>query len=302
MQEVSKQYNIGVIVARFQVDELHEAHVELIQHVKQKHRKVIVFLGLSPLKCTQENPLDFEARKQMLLCTFPDINVLYIADQMHDDVWSNTLDQQIRHLVGPTQTVCLYGGRDSFISRYSGKYDTQELLQEVFTSGSARRKELSVSVKANPAFRHGVIWATQNRYPVCYPTVDVAVLDEQRSRILLGRKKDEKKYRLIGGFVEPGHTLEQTVRKEVMEEAGIEVNGIQYVSSFVIDDWRYRGEVDNITTSLFTALYTFGKPTPGDDIYEVRWFDISNSLLDDVVDGHKMLLAAVLHIAAQQIP
>jgi bifunctional NMN adenylyltransferase/nudix hydrolase len=281
------------------VDALHKAHTDLIQHVRSKHRKVIVFLGTSPLKTTKENPLDFEARKQMILAIFPDINVLYITDTMQDDIWSANLDSQIKCVVGPSQSVELYGGRDSFLSRYSGKHHTTELMQEVVISGSGRRRELSSRVNDSQEFRHGVIWATQNQYAKCQPTVDVAILDETQSKILLGRKRDEAKFRLIGGYIEAGHTAEQTARKDVTEEAGIEINGIQYVSSFVVDDWRYKEESDKITTFLFTAQYTFGKPTPGDDIYEVQWFPISNELLNDVVDTHKMLIAAVLHVVAQ---
>ena len=40
--------DVGIIVGRFQVDELHDAHVDLIQYVFDQHPKVIIFLGLSP--------------------------------------------------------------------------------------------------------------------------------------------------------------------------------------------------------------------------------------------------------------
>lgn len=295
MKEVQKDpTDVGVIIGRFQIDALHEAHIDLIQHVQQRHKKVIIFLGLSPAKCTVNNPLDFEARKQMIQDKFPDINILYIKDTKHDDVWSNNLDGQIKDITGPNQTVTLYGGRDSFIKHYSGQYGTAELMQEVFTSGTARRRELSNKVKADPAFRHGVIWSTQNQYPKCFPTVDIAILTEDNKRILLGRKKDEKQYRFIGGFVNPGETFEEAAVRESKEETSLIVTNPRYLSSFVVDDWRYRSEVDKITTSLFLGTYSFGKPTPGDDIYEVKWFDLGTELIDVVVDGHKQLMAAVL--------
>jgi bifunctional NMN adenylyltransferase/nudix hydrolase len=53
------------------VPELHDAHKDLIETVCDKHDKVIIFLGLSPLMVTRENPLDFESRKQMILEQFP---------------------------------------------------------------------------------------------------------------------------------------------------------------------------------------------------------------------------------------
>ena len=118
---------VGVLVGRFQVDELHDGHKMLINRVSNTHEKVILFLGLSPARVTRNNPLDFESRKQMILSVYPNVNVLYIKDVPSDDVWSKNLDQQIRDLVGPMATVVLYGGRESFIDHYTGKYPTEEI-------------------------------------------------------------------------------------------------------------------------------------------------------------------------------
>jgi nicotinamide mononucleotide adenylyltransferase len=116
--------DVGIIVGRFQVDELHEAHTTLIRKVVDNYPKNIIFLGLSPLKCTGKNPLDFEARKQMILNEFPDVNVLYIKDVPDDALWSKNLDEMIEDLISPHQRAILFGGRDAFLNSYSGKYDT----------------------------------------------------------------------------------------------------------------------------------------------------------------------------------
>src|SRR5579859_5244904 len=96
-------HDVGVIVGRFQVHELHDAHKTLINEVLERHDKVIVFLGLSPLMNTQENPLDFQARKQMLLAEFPSLNILYIKDRNSDELWSKDLDAKISDLITPAQ-------------------------------------------------------------------------------------------------------------------------------------------------------------------------------------------------------
>ena len=41
-----KEFNVGVIVGRFQVPELHRMHHDLIQSVIDRHEKVYIFLGI----------------------------------------------------------------------------------------------------------------------------------------------------------------------------------------------------------------------------------------------------------------
>ena len=285
----------GIIVGRFQVHELTEAHIDLIQSVRGIHNKVIIFLGLSPVRVTRNNPLDFESRKQMLLDKFPDVNVLYIKDVKSDELWSKNLDQQISDLVGPGTTVTLYGSRDCFIGHYTGRYTTQELVQEVFISGTELRKTISKKVRNTPEFRAGVIWAAFNQYPKVYSTVDVAILNEDKTKVLLGRKEDEILYRFIGGFAEPSSgSYEEDARREVTEEAGIEVTDPVYISSFLIDDWRYRQEVDVIKTMFFECTIVFGRPEAGDDIAEVRWFDLNDDIVENVVFNHRAMMKMLL--------
>lgn len=290
--------DVGVIVGRFQVDNLHEGHIDLIKSVIKSHSKVIIFLGLSPCKCTVKNPLDFEARKQMILSRFPNVIVLYILDQYSDVAWSDNLDNQIKNIVGPNQSVMLYGSRDSFIKYYSGRYSCSELEQNVFASGTDIRKKIANNVVASPEFRKGVIWTVNNQYPKCFPTIDAAVIKVVGGLkyILLGKRKTEPNYRFIGGFVNPGETFEQTVLREVAEETGLTEFKSQprYLKSFVIDDWRYRSESDKITSSLFILEYKDGTPSPNDDIDELRWFPLDESLKSVIVDEHKAMMDYLL--------
>jgi bifunctional NMN adenylyltransferase/nudix hydrolase len=278
MQEKTEQYDIGVIVARFQVHELHPAQRDLIAHVCANHDKVIVLLGLSPLPTTLNNPLDFEARKQMILAEFPEVNVLYVRDQFDDDVWSRKLDDIVSDLAAPGQTVVLYGGRDSFLPHYRGRYPTRELLdtEDRFLSGTAVRRAIGkAATKGSSDFRAGVIWASQARFPTSYQCVDIAPLNEDGTKVLLGRKPNEKQFRFFGGFVDPrDESLEYAARRETAEEAGVEIGDLRYVGSTRVEDWRYRNEPDGIMTALFTAKVLHGRPRPGDDIEEVRWFKL----------------------------
>lgn len=295
MKAKQDRFDVGVIVGRFQVPELTDAHRAFLEHVAGEHDKVVVFLGLSPVLVTRENPLDFESRKQMLLAEYPRFNVLFVKDINSDQVWSRKLDELIRDVTTPSQTVLLYGGRDSFIARYHGKFQTCELEQEVWTSGTTVRRSVGTrSAKATPDFRAGVVWAAYSRYPTVFPTVDVAVFTERGHKLLLGRKPYEDRFRFIGGFADPAsESYEQDARREVQEEAGIAITDPEYIGSYAIDDWRYRPEVDKIRTILFHAKHFSGQPRPADDIAEVRWFDMSAVSNADVVESHWPLLHAV---------
>ena len=291
---MKREPTVGVLVGRFQVDELHDGHVSLIESVTEAHPKVLIFLGLSPVKCTLKNPLDFESRKQMILERFPNVNVLYIKDVNDDELWSKNLDKQIEDLMGPGQTAVLYGGRDSFVNLYRGKFETKVLHLGVFRSGSDVRKTISAKVKASAEFRAGVIWATANQYPHCYPTVDIAILNEDASKVLLARKEDETLHRFVGGFVNPGETFEHAAQRETAEETHLETSHVSCIESYFIDDWRYRGEDDKITTMFFARKVVFGVPTPDDDICELKWFDVDDEhLIEKMIVNHRQLMLAL---------
>lgn len=282
--KVKEEYSAGVLVARFQVPELHEAHKKLIEYVQSKHDRVILFLGLAPVRATLENPLDFQARRQMVNEVFPELEVYYIADAGNDEYWSAKLDSEVDKLLGPSQKALLYGGRDSFIKHYTGKLNTEELESDIFVSGSVIREEVRrKSTRPNSDFRAGVIWATSQRFPTAFTTVDIAVFKDEK--ILLGKKATEPKYRLIGGFSDPNsETFEDDARREVMEEANITLKNLKYVKSNRVNDWRYRKEPDCIKTMLFTAEYEGGSPKAGDDIAEIKWFDVFKS-----TTGHSLV-------------
>lgn len=291
--------DVGIIIGRFQVPDLHEAHLELIQSVVDRHKKVIMFLGLSPAKTTYNNPLDFEARKQMILEKFPHINVLYIKDQKQDDVWSRNLDTQISDLIGPNQTVVLYGGRDSFIPHYLGRFPTLELEPKRVASGREIRKEVGKATKGSADFRRGVIWAVENQFPSFYPTCDVAIIDETNYRILLGRKPNESQYRFPGGFGDPvkDRSMEMCARRETFEECpGIDISDPEYIGSTIVDDWRYRYEQNKILTFFYLVTVVSGSPKAGDDLAEVRWFNLNELIRDEIplVENHKILRELLL--------
>ena len=68
-------------------------------------------------------------------------------------------------------------------------------------------------------------------YPKICPAVIIGLTDG--SRILMSKYagRNYKKYALLAGFAEIGETLEETVKREVMEEVGLKVKNIRYYKS-----------------------------------------------------------------------
>lgn len=70
---------------------------------------------------------------------------------------------------------------------------------------------------------------------IIFPRVDPAiiVLVANEERCLLGRQRSwpDCRYSTIAGFVEPGESLEDSVRREVFEETNVHVDNVSYHSS-----------------------------------------------------------------------
>lgn len=276
LKEKVERQDVGIVVARFQIHSLHSAHIELIETVKNRCDKVIILLGLSPLRNTINNPLDFRARKTMIQEKYPIMDVHYLDDCRSDEDWSKNLDVQVKKWTNPGQSIMLFGSRDSFIGHYNGKYPTCELESNTFISGTEIRRQVCNNYSPTIDYRAGMIAATATRYPTAYQTVDVAVLNDN-NEILLVRKPAEKQYRFIGGFSDPmSNSLEDDVKREVLEETGIEIGGIEYIGSMKIADWRFVGEKDCIKTAFFVAKYVFGRPEGNDDVCDAKWFNINS--------------------------
>ena len=79
-----------------------------------------------------------------------------------------------------------------------------------------------------------VCTACQTSYfPRTDPVVIMHVIDPQTDRCLLGRSAHfrEGMYSCLAGFVEPGETIEDAVRRETHEESGITIGRVAYHAS-----------------------------------------------------------------------
>ena len=112
-------------------------------------------------------------------------------------------------------------------------------------------------------------------YPRLSPAMIVAVTrtrEDGVEEILLARNHrfPNGRYSVIAGFVEPGESLEDCVRREVHEEVGVFVDNIRYFGS---QPWPF----PNSLMVGFTARYTGGDILLEElEIAEARWFTADN--------------------------
>jgi NAD+ diphosphatase len=107
-------------------------------------------------------------------------------------------------------------------------------------------------------------------YPRLSPAVIVAVV--KNDRILLARNQRFKKpfYSVLAGFVEPGESLEECVKREVTEEVGITVKNVRYFGS---QPWPFP---DSLMIA-FVADYASGKlVVDQSEITDASWFSKTN--------------------------
>jgi bifunctional NMN adenylyltransferase/nudix hydrolase len=240
----------------------------------------------------------------MLRAAYPDAIILPIHDCLDDTMWSSRLDEAIRAVIPNVSAAKLYGGRKSFQEHYYGEFTPVEIDSGIeYRSGTHQREAIGKVVRSTSDFRAGIIYSTQNSFPYVKMCVDIACLKQcdefghalEEPEILLGRKDSENKWRLPGGGVDKGETLEHAACRELYEETLISTDqkSMRYIQSMPAGDWRFKnaGEIGLMTT-LFITQYLWGAPRAGDDLVEVKWFPISQAR-NAVVKGHKTLITAV---------
>ncbi len=111
--------------------------------------------------------------------------------------------------------------------------------------------------------------------PTCgaqhFPRTDPAVIvlvHDGGDRIVLGRTGRflPGMYSVLAGFVEPGESLEDTVRREIAEEVSVQVTDIQYHSS---QPWPFPS---SLMVGFFARAATFDVQPDLDELEVARWY------------------------------
>jgi NAD+ diphosphatase len=118
----------------------------------------------------------------------------------------------------------------------------------------------------------------QRTCPACgadhFPRVDpVAIMlveypDEAGGKLLLGRQArfPPGRYSALAGFVEPGESIEETVAREVFEEAGVRVRDVRYIAS---QPWPFPSQ---LMIGCVAYAESLDLAIDATEIEDARWF------------------------------
>jgi NAD+ diphosphatase len=132
-----------------------------------------------------------------------------------------------------------------------------------------------------------------------YPRTDGAIIvlvKDNQNRILLGRQKvwPKNRFSTFAGFVEPGESFENCLRREVMEEAGVDISEINYLGS---QPWPFPASL-MIAFEALTSTPEKARPD-GEEIEEIRWF--TRAQMKSAIEDKTLILPLEISVARQMI-
>src|SRR5215472_13309993 len=125
-----------------------------------------------------------------------------------------------------------------------------------------------------------------HHFPRVDPVVIMLAVRGERCLLGRGRRRVGARFSCLAGFMEPGETLEEAVRREVLEESGIHVGRICYLAS---QPWPFPS---SLMMGFLGEALTEEISIDPEELAEVRWFEreevramVERSRSDDPIPG-----------------
>lgn len=236
---------------------------EAVKDLLQKPATVLIFLGVEKRKnpspsspeegireapawfafSTDEDAADLVKRCREKNCSFPRMP--------NRDLLK--LNEEEAGIVAQARSVLAWHGRYSFCPTCGSSTKLED--------GGHKRSCLNSECRS-----------LKGVHNTCYPRVDpvviMLVIHPDGNQCLLGRKKvfPAGMFSCLAGFVEPGETIEDAVRREVEEESGVKVGPVQYVSC---QPWPMPS---NLMFGCLAVAISTDIKVDENEIEEAQWF------------------------------
>ena len=133
--------------------------------------------------------------------------------------------------------------------------------------------------------------------PIIVPGSAVLIFDQQH-RLLLQRRRDNKQWGLIGGSMEIGESLEETAKREALEETGLEIDVLQWFGLFsgkeLIYEYPNRDVVANVVAAYTTQQFRGELKADKDEASAVCFFHLKE-LPTNLSPPDKPIIEKYLH-------
>jgi 8-oxo-dGTP pyrophosphatase MutT (NUDIX family) len=128
--------------------------------------------------------------------------------------------------------------------------------------------------------------------PLIQVGAKTVVLD-QLNRVLLIQRADNGKWAFPSGSMEPGESLEDTARRELLEETGLQAGTLVFMACVSGPEHYYQypngDEVYNVTAEYITREVSGKLKADGDEVTELRFFALDQIPLDRTLGVERTL-------------
>nr|TFG54213.1 MAG: NAD(+) diphosphatase [Hyphomicrobiales bacterium] len=144
----------------------------------------------------------------------------------------------------------------------------------------------SATISLDGGYRRECPSCKAGHFPRTDPAAIMLVIDGDRC--LLARNKRfgvAHNHSALAGFVEPGESIEECVRREVFEEVGIRVGNVLYVAS---QPWPFPS---SMMIGCFAEAISDKIQVDGSEIVSARWFEketVKKMLAGSEIDGVRL--------------
>lgn len=125
----------------------------------------------------------------------------------------------------------------------------------------------SMTAPADGGYRRICPRCKAEHFPRTDPAVIMLVIAGEHCLLGQNKRFAGGHYSTLAGFIEPGESIEEAVRREVREEVGVRIGGVRYLAS---QPWPFPS---SLMIGCFAEADSREIAIDGNEILAARWFD-----------------------------